>query len=354
VSVTLSSAGDYPPTFTSVFGAAPNSGGRKPSPSRLIELKILIFYQYVCNECGSCLLRSLSSVDPVRIRLSLNSTCPTCKANLLNNIGWCQVESDDPQFADLLTFEYSPPKLKFPVNFRKASELQVEPSLSFGDPKLDRFLGGLRLGHVAFLYGSWQCLAASLLLCVRTQLGPHYDGLDSKAIFIDGGNTFDPHLATEYAERFSLDQDLVLDHIFVSRAFTCHQLTSLIAQMLPEAVPKLGIKFIVASDMVKLYRDPDVRSDESLCLLKTALNSLVATARLERSIVLATSLNEKTSDSFLHVVKQRVNIVLRFEERGHSTRVVLEKHPTRSGERLLIKQPAPKVLEEFLESDTDG
>jgi hypothetical protein len=80
------------------------------------------------------------------------------------------------------------------------------------------------------------------------------------------------------------------------------------------------------------------------------LNSLITTARLERSIVLATSLSEIRSDSdpFVTFLKNKVNIILRFGEQSHFTKLILEKHPTRSG-NLLIKQPTPQVLEEFLE-----
>jgi len=277
--------------------------------------------------------------------------------NLSNRVVWRQVEADGVQSLEaLLLVEPSHLRSKLPVNFRRANELQAEPHLSFGDKSFDRFLGGLRLGQSVFLYGSWQCLAASELLCVRTQLDSHCGGLHSEAIFIDGENTFDPYLVAQYAERFSLDRNRALERILVSRAFTCHQLTSLITQMLPEAVHERGAKLIVASDMIELYRDPDVRYSQSLDLFKTMFNSLATTAKLERAIVLATSLDEKMSDSdpFLHAVKQRADIVLRFEERRHSTKLILEKHPTRSGENVLIKQPTPRILEEFLEATMDG
>ena len=100
---------------------------------------------------------------------------------------------------------------------------------------------------------------------------------------------------------------------------------------------------------MRLYRDSDIGSVKTIHLFKIMLNSLITTARLERSIVLATSLSEKSSDPdpFLDEVKNRANIVLRFEEQSHFTKLILEKHPTRSG-NLLIKQPTPQVLEEFL------
>jgi hypothetical protein len=301
------------------------------------------------------LLTTKNLVDPVKVRIWLGSICPSCRMRLSGCVEWRQVEADDFQYLEaLLLVKPSYPSTRFPVSFRRASELQAEPHLYFGDENLDQFLKGLGIGQSIFLYGSWQCLAASELLCIRAQLEARHGGLDSKAIFIDGGNTFDPYLIAHYAERLSLDRDKALNRVLVSRAFTCHQLTSLVTQMLPEATHKRGAKLIVASNLIEPYRESDTY--QSLNLLKATLNSLSTITRLERAIALITSLNEKTfdSDPFLRAVKQRVDIVLRFEERRHSTKLILEKHPTRPEESATIKQPTPRFLEEFLEASTSG
>ena len=242
------------------------------------------------------------------------------------------------------------------LNFRKVNEIKSERCLFFGDELLDRFLLGLRPGYVFLLYGSSQCLAVSLHLSVRVQLDLQKGGLESRVVFIDAGNSFDPYLAAQYGEKYALDRDRVLDRIFVSRAFTCHELTSLITETLGRALREYGARLAVISDVIELYRDPDVRNIRCLDLFKTALNSMVSIARAEKTIVLATSLNEDLSglDLFLRAAKERVDVILRFEERHSSTRLFLEKHPTCSTGSLLLKQPTPRVLEEFLEVTRDG
>jgi hypothetical protein len=226
----------------------------------------------------------------------------------------------------------------FPLVFRKANELQSEPRL-FLHESLDRLVGGLQLGQVAFLYGSKQCLALSELLCVRSQLDQCHGGLNSNVIFIDGGNTFDPYLLVQYAEENQIDRDMALDLTLISRAFTCYQLTSLMTQTLPRAVHGREIKFVVVSD---------------IDLFKTALNSLVTIARTERAITLTTSLDEVTPAPFLCAIRQRVDVVLRLEEQRDFTKFTLEKHPTRSVGSLIVKHPTPRVIEEFLEASEDG
>ena len=310
----------------------------------------MAFYRYFCNGCGSSLLTCEFLVDPVKVQSWFNSICPSCKTDLSDNVKWRRVGSDDSISENPPLIDFSSFKPHLSVNFRRLSEIQSEPRLYFGDEKFDRFLGGLSLGHTVFLYGSWQSLAISELLCVRTQLNLRCGGLNSEAIFLDGGNTFDPYLIAQYAGQLLLDRNHVLDQIFVSRAFTCHQLTSFITKMLPEVVHTRRAKLIIVSDVVGLYRDPTLHYPQSLQLFKTAINSLVTTARFERLIVLTTCLKERTLDSdlFLRTVKQSVDIVLRFEERRHSTKLTLEKHPILSGENLLVKHPTPKVLEAFL------
>jgi len=310
----------------------------------------LAFYQYFCNGCGSSLLTCEILVDPVKVQSWFNSICPSCKTDLSNNVRWRRVDSDDAISENLPSISFSSLKPCLPVNFRRLSEIQSEPRLYFGDERFDGFLGGLTLGHTAFLYGSWQALAISELLCVRTQLNLHCGGLNSEAIFLDGGNTFDPYLIAQYAEQLLLDRNHVLEQIFVSRAFTCHQLTSFITNILPEAAHTRRAKLIIVSDLIGLYRDPTLHYPHSLQLFKTAINSLVTTARVERPIILTTCLKERTldSDPFLRTVKQNVDIVLKLEERRHSTKLTLEKHPILSGENLLVKHPTPKVLEAFL------
>jgi hypothetical protein len=181
-----------------------------------------------------------------------------------------------------------------------------------------------------------------------------HGGLNSNAIFIDGGNTFDPYLLVQYAEENQIDRDRALDLTLISRAFTCYQLTSLMTQTLPRAVHKREIKFIVVSDILELYHDPDLRYNRIIDLFRTALNSLVTIARTERAIVLATSLDKMSPAQFLYAIRQRVDVVLRLEEQQGFTKFTLEKHPTHSVGNIIAKHPTPRVIEEFLEACEDG
>ena len=308
----------------------------------------MIFYQYVCSGCGSNLLASEVLIDPAKVRLRFNSICPYCKADLSNSVEWCRIKSDDSLSKEMLLTETSRHESEYPLRFQKINELQVEPRLFFGEEHIDRLLGNLHLGHVIFLYGSWRCLAASELLCVRAQLEPIHGGFDSDAIFIDGGNSFDSYLLVEYARRFSLNQDNALDRIFVSRAFNFHQLTTLVTQVLPQVVHERKIRLVVVSDLTELYLNA-ANNSQSINAFRILINSLKTTARAARVIVLTTCLKEGSqSDPFLHITKKQVDAILRFEEQDRAAELILEKHPTRPAETLVVGHKST-VLEDFLE-----
>jgi RecA/RadA recombinase len=93
--------------------------------------------------------------------------------------------------------------------------------LSFGS-KLDGLCGGVHVRQLAVLYGEKVCQTIAQQLCVRAQLPIKAAGLNARSVFIDGGNTFDPHYVSNYAATLPLNRDKILRGITISRAFTCY------------------------------------------------------------------------------------------------------------------------------------
>ncbi|MEM2981648.1 MAG: hypothetical protein QXH17_00580 [Candidatus Bathyarchaeia archaeon] len=225
------------------------------------------------------------------------------------------------------------------ARFQAASEFETGPTLRFGFDHLDRLIGGLNSGQTVFLHGSSRCLTLSEILCVRVQLKHCFGGLDSKAMFIDAGNMFDPYFITEYtAEHHPELLDEVLDKILVLRTFTCHHLTTFIAKNLQKEIHRHNVKLIVISDMVTPYCDPDIYLHEGLDLLKVSLNYLTSTVGFERVATLLTSIR-RTPQRHLLAVKSRMDVVARIEDdEEYLLRVVLEKHPNPTMKEVRIKE----------------
>lgn len=78
---------------------------------------------------------------------------------------------------------------------------------------------------------------------------------------IDGGNGFDPYRLATLARAEGLDPADVLGRVFVSRAYTCHQLASAVETMLeplaaepaPPVVGLLGLDRLFLDDDISLY-----------------------------------------------------------------------------------------------------
>jgi len=135
--------------------------------------------------------------------------------------------------------------------------------LGFGLENIDPLFPGFVLGDFGVLYGLPTCLTLSLLLCVRCQLPEEHGGLGSPVVLVDGGNTFDLYGVSGIAQQYGMDPKGVLEQIFISRAFTAYQLTSLIMNSLKLAADKFKAKLVVISDIIGLYLDRDVPKTEA-------------------------------------------------------------------------------------------
>jgi hypothetical protein len=171
------------------------------------------------------------------------------------------------------------------------------------------------------------------LLAVRCQL-PIYDGgLDSPAIFVDGGNSFRLYEVSEIAQLCGLDPSTVLQRIFVSRAFTAYQMTSIVMEKLEETITKHNAKLVLLSDVLGLYLDKDVPSGEAKRVWMQVVASLREIAARRKLIIVTTSPSRQRSrrKSFFHAVLcARADVVISIRKTenfcGHT--FTLEKHPS--------------------------
>lgn len=135
--------------------------------------------------------------------------------------------------------------------------------LSLNIDNVDCLFPGFMLGDFAVLHGS--SIVQSLLtqLCVRAQLPYQLGGLETNVLFVDGSNSFRLYDVSAFAQSCELDPREVLGRIFVSRAFTAYQLTSLVFEQLKSAVEKYSCKVVILSNLAQLYLDNDVPKREA-------------------------------------------------------------------------------------------
>jgi hypothetical protein len=204
--------------------------------------------------------------------------------------------------------------------------------LSFGINVVDSLFSGFEMGDFAVLHGNAVSSMLSLL-AVRCQL-PIYDGgLASPVIFVDGGNSFRLYEISEIAQLCGLDPSTVLQRIFISRAFTAYQMTSIVMEKLEEIITRRNAKLVLLSDALGLYLDKDVPSGEAKKVWMQVAASLRELAERRRVIIVATSPSRQYSrrKSFFHAVlcgRADVVISIRKTENFCGHTFALEKHPS--------------------------
>jgi len=149
-------------------------------------------------------------------------------------------------------------------------------------------------------------------------------------VFVDGGNTFRLYDVSYIAQLHELDPREVLERIFISRAFTAHQMTSLVLDRLQGAVEKYNSKLVVISDIAGLYLDKDVPEREARDVFNHLAVCLSKFAEENRVLVVATippHYPSKRNIFFKAVICGRANVVASARHSKHGQQFVLEKHP---------------------------
>jgi RecA/RadA recombinase len=201
--------------------------------------------------------------------------------------------------------------------------------LSLGISVLDDIFPGFEAGNFAVLHGD-SASFISFLLCVRAQLPPEKGGFGSSVVFVDGGNSFSPYIVAELARSYGLDSRATLENIYISRAFTAYQLSSLVLEKLEPFLKSKKAKLLVVSEVSSLYFDMDIPKTEAKYLFIKTCAKLSDIATNKQTTIVATYFNDRRSKRgvfFEAVLLGRSNILIRLKRKGRILTFILEAHP---------------------------
>jgi len=202
-------------------------------------------------------------------------------------------------------------------------DVTERPTLRLPVRMLDRFLGGFRPGTVTLLDSAHPYVSEIVgMLCVQA-----VGALGGDVLYIDGGNSFDPYGLMAHAKMLGVDRDLVLDNIRVARAFTAHQLTSLLHDSLPKALEARAAAgqdggrplTVVVSHIADLYTDRDVGRSEARGMLDLCAGRLVEVTEASAAVTVATNYGLSklgTRGALRRALYGRVHRVIRIERAG--------------------------------------
>jgi len=199
------------------------------------------------------------------------------------------------------------------------------PDLETGIEVFDRALV-LKFGQLAALQGEASHYL-SLLLSVKAIL-PQPLGPDGDVIFIDGGNKFDPYAISQRSIEHELNLQRVLERIHLSRAFTYHQLSSLIVERLSNAIDKYNARLVVISDITALYCDSDIQQEDrqaALDIFTKTVRFLGALAEQKGILIVATNLQSK-SVRMDNILLRTAHVSAKLEERDALVQVTVMRH----------------------------
>ena len=151
-------------------------------------------------------------------------------------------------------------------------------------PTLDRLLGPFEAGRVTLVdSGSDFVFRLTTLLTVRAVM----EGAD--VVFVDGGNSVDPHGMVALGKRVGLTRAEILPRVHVARAFTCHQMATLILESLDRKLEETGAGLVVLSCLPELYLDEDVELREAHQLFMRSMRAVRRTVDSRDVIGLVTN-----------------------------------------------------------------
>ena len=159
------------------------------------------------------------------------------------------------------------------------------PALTTGLPVLDGLLGAFEASRLTFVdSGSDFVFQLQTLLSVRC-----IAELDADVVFVDGGNSVDPHGLVRLAKRIGLERLDVLPRVRVARAFTCHQMATLVVERLEEEVAESGARLVILSCLPEMYLDEDVPYGEAHQLFLRSLRRIREVTEEHGTITVATN-----------------------------------------------------------------
>lgn len=201
--------------------------------------------------------------------------------------------------------------------------------LSLGVRGMDDVFPGFELGDFVVLYGD-AAASMSFTLSVRCQFPVAQGGLDCLCVFVDGGNMFSPYTVAEAARECGPDYREVLNRVYVSRAFTAYQFSSLIIEGLCSVLKKTKARLLVVSDVTSLFFDRDLSQTEARVLFTNVCATLSEVATKRQMIVVATYFPEDRSRQSLFfeaILFGKCGVLVRLRRKGKLLNFILEKHP---------------------------
>ena len=166
--------------------------------------------------------------------------------------------------------------------------------------------------------------------------------LGFRVLVADGANSFDPYIVSKFARREGFPSEGLLKKISVARAFTCHQLATLIRKRLEPMILPGAFPLVVLLGPCTMFFDEDVPGEEAALLFRKMLVKVQEMSRRGVFFLMSQSFSgfNKRRSFLLRELAGFADAVLKLKSSPDALQVVLDKPP------LALRRPW-EVFEEF-------
>jgi hypothetical protein len=157
-------------------------------------------------------------------------------------------------------------------------------------------------------------------------------------LYVDGANAFDPYILSALAKDAGQPPKTIMQRLHLTRAFTCHQLETLIVERLPGAIAHYRPGLVVISGWSHLFHDENVPVREAFRLLQNTARRIRALTEAGQPI-LATHPEEPVTprlQPLREILARAADGVIRLREEEGLILVTREKPPDPSGAHSLV------------------
>ena len=163
-----------------------------------------------------------------------------------------------------------------------------------------------------------------------------------KVLVADGANAFDPYIISKFARTEGFPPDELLKKISVARAFTCHQLATLIRERLEPLVLPGASSLVVFLGPCTMFFDEDVPGEEAALLFRKMMAKVQEMSQNGVFFLMSQPFHgfNKNRNFLLRELVRSADAVLKLKSSPDALQVVLDKPP------LALRRPW-EMFEEF-------
>lgn len=174
--------------------------------------------------------------------------------------------------------------------------------------------------------------------------------IDSPVFWLDGDNSFDPYRVSRITESLDGNAEEVLKKIRISRAFTCHQMFSLINDELKDVIRDFNSDFIVITGLASIMSDNRISNCDALELFEIITCKLRDLRDLGSAFLVTAGIqNDECMRDLTSSLECNADVIVKSRNRGHVIELSLDKKSSKSNCKLSLNRLESRVppLEDY-------